>query len=88
MMRLASRSNLSLQVPEGEEDGIVTHRVESRSTTAFLPPVLSKIVDLHPLTWLGFEEDCIMTACSDGHLRTWERPREDAGEEKPSEGST
>jgi hypothetical protein len=26
----------------------------------------AKKVDEHPLSWLGFEEDCIMTACDGG----------------------
>jgi hypothetical protein len=26
----------------------------------------SKKIDNHPLSWLEFQEDCIMTACKDG----------------------
>lgn len=29
----------------------------------------TKKVDEHPLCWLGFEEDCIMTSCSNGECR-------------------
>jgi hypothetical protein len=29
----------------------------------------AKTVDEHPLCWLGFEEDCIMTSCSNGECR-------------------
>ena len=29
----------------------------------------AKKVDEHPLCWLGFEEDCIMTSCSNGECR-------------------
>ena len=28
----------------------------------------SKTIDDHPLCWLGFEEDCIMTSCQDGEF--------------------
>lgn len=31
--------------------------------------VQAKKVDEHPLCWLGFEEDCIMTSCSNGECR-------------------
>jgi hypothetical protein len=36
----------------------------------------SKIVDDDPMSWLGFEEDCIITACAHGHVRRWDRPQE------------
>lgn len=36
----------------------------------------NKIVDEDPMSWLGFEEDCILTACAEGHIRIWNRPRE------------
>jgi len=36
----------------------------------------SKVVDDHPMSWLGFEEYCIMTACTEGHVRTWTRPQD------------
>jgi hypothetical protein len=26
----------------------------------------AKIIDDHPLCWLGFEEDCIITSCQEG----------------------
>jgi hypothetical protein len=60
----------------------VVHPVEARARTAMLPPVLvssglrrghvaanrlqAKSVDEHPLCWLGFEEDCIITSCKNG----------------------
>ncbi|KAI9827878.1 MAG: hypothetical protein M1826_006184 [Phylliscum demangeonii] len=69
--RLRSGSNTT-SAPTVEVD----HPVEARSQTARLPPVLAKIVDPHPLTWLDFQEDCIITACQDGHIRTWDRPQE------------
>ncbi|KAL8779621.1 MAG: hypothetical protein Q9194_001364, partial [Teloschistes cf. exilis] len=41
-----------------------------------LPPVMSKIIDEDPMSWLGFEEDNIITACANGHIRLWSRPDE------------
>ncbi|KAF1850346.1 WD40 repeat-like protein [Cucurbitaria berberidis CBS 394.84] len=74
--RLRSSSNLtSGSLPDEEE---VVHPVESRAHTAMLPPVLAKAIDEHPLCWLGFEEDCIITSCKNGHIRTWDRPKEGA----------
>ena len=58
---------------EQEEDDTVVevvHAVDSKATTAVLPPVLSKIADPHPMSWLGFEEGCILTSCQDGTLRS------------------
>ena len=55
----------------GVEDGHqaeAVHAVDSMRSTAVLPPVMSKIVDEHPLSWLGFEEHCIITACKDGEF--------------------
>jgi catabolite repression protein CreC len=67
--RLRSNSSLT-QVDgvdgEGGEGGEVVHAVDSMRSTAVLPPVLSKQVDDHPLTWVGFEEHCIITSCKDG----------------------
>lgn len=42
------------------------HPVEPRASTAMLPPVLSKVVDVDPLAWLEFTEDAIMTSCKSG----------------------
>jgi hypothetical protein len=36
----------------------------------------SKVVGTDPICWLGFQEDCIMTSSLEGHIRTWDRPRE------------
>lgn len=72
--RLRSNSSLTTQ-PDGISDGQtapqedgegVLHSVEPRASTAVLPPVMSKQVDNHPLSWLGFEERCIITSCKDG----------------------
>lgn len=57
------RSNSSLTMSSAGADDSVEHAVESRLVTANLPPVLSKIVDDDPLSWLGFQEDCIITSC-------------------------
>jgi len=55
----------------------VRHGVEARGNVAMMPPVLSKEIDAHGLSWIAFEQDCIMTACKEGHIRTWDRPTED-----------
>ncbi|KAF2472563.1 WD40 repeat-like protein [Lindgomyces ingoldianus] len=83
------RSNSNLTTASLDEDEIV-HPVEPRARTAILPPVMAKKADDHPLCWLGFEEDCIITSCSNGHIRTWDRPKEGAGsdDDEPSTTST
>ncbi|KAE8392164.1 hypothetical protein BDV23DRAFT_181810 [Aspergillus alliaceus] len=57
-------------------DSAVRHPVEPRVRTALLPPIMSKIVGDDPICWLGFQEDSIMTSSLEGHIRTWDRPRE------------
>lgn len=50
-------------------NGLVTpHAVEPRASTAMLPPVLTKVVDADPLSWLEFTEEAIMTSCKSGML--------------------
>ncbi|KAI4172749.1 MAG: hypothetical protein LQ343_003341 [Gyalolechia ehrenbergii] len=71
-MRFRSNSNLTADSVDGE--GLLEHPVESRTRTAELPPVM--IIDEDPMSWLGFEEDCIITACAHGHIRLWTRPQE------------
>lgn len=61
-MRFRSNSNLTA-TDEGDQ---VTHTVDSKASTAILPPVMSTLADEHPLSWVGFEEHCIITACRDG----------------------
>lgn len=65
--RFRSSSNLT-QVPTADsiKDGEVIHPVEPKVSTAALPPVMSKSIDEHPLCWLGFEADSIITSCKDG----------------------
>ncbi|BCS16039.1 hypothetical protein ALUC_80246A [Aspergillus luchuensis] len=57
-------------------DPTVRHPVEPRARTALLPPIMSKVVGEDPICWLGFQEDSIMTSSLEGHIRTWDRPRE------------
>jgi len=72
--RMRSKSNLSTQPDEsmngsGGNDGQArVHPVDSKAGTANLPPVMSKIVDKHPLSWLEFQENCIITSCENGEL--------------------
>lgn len=81
--RLRSESNRSqgVQLPtdeEEEEPEFINHPIDPRNRIAQLPPVMAKAVDTHPLCGLAFEQDCIITTCQDGHVRTWDRPRQDA----------
>jgi len=72
--RMRSKSNLSTQPDDsvngtGGNDGQArVHPVDSKAATANLPPVMSKIVDKHPLSWLEFQENCIITSCENGEL--------------------
>ncbi|KAI0888256.1 WD40 repeat-like protein [Annulohypoxylon maeteangense] len=42
------------------EENAINHPVEPRSRTAILPPVLTKVADKHPLSWIEFTEDAIV----------------------------
>lgn len=72
--RMRSKSNLSTQPDDslnggeanGAAQGARVHGVDSKASTATLPPVMNKVVDSHPLSWLGFQENCIITACDNG----------------------
>ncbi|KAM0355920.1 hypothetical protein ACHAPU_000309 [Fusarium lateritium] len=68
--RLRSNSNLETE----DEDMAIAHAVEPRARIPMLPPVLNKSIDTHPMCWLDFTEDAIITSCKSGHLRTWLRP--------------
>ena len=62
----------SAEVEDGEGDAEqILHPVEPRARTAQLPPVMARCVDNHGLSWLGFEEDAIVTACRDGEFDTF-----------------
>ncbi|KFY30852.1 hypothetical protein V493_01621 [Pseudogymnoascus sp. VKM F-4281 (FW-2241)] len=79
--RVRSDSNISTETDEGLKTG---HPVEPKSRVAILPPVLSKSIDADPLCWLTFTEESIITSCKTGHIRTWSRPSDAAGNpEKP-----
>lgn len=89
--RLRSSSNRSQNAQsEGEEDApeYINHPIEPRARTAQLPPVMVKAVDTHPLCGLAFEQDCIITSCTDGHVRTWDRPTLDANASRIDLSST
>ncbi|KAG8631154.1 hypothetical protein KVT40_000294 [Elsinoe batatas] len=75
------RPTIDTQNLEPAESNGLVHDVDPRGSTAVLPPVMSKQVDDHPMSWLGFEEDFIITVCHDGHIRTWDRPKEGAQDE-------
>lgn len=73
-MRSESNRSQSLHLEEEEEPVFINHPIEPRSRTAQLPPVMVKTVDPHPVCGLAFEQDCIITTCLEGHVRTWDRP--------------
>ncbi|KAL7622342.1 hypothetical protein AAE478_007846 [Parahypoxylon ruwenzoriense] len=68
------RSDSIVSALDGEEENAINHPVEPRSRTAILPPVLTKVADKHPLSWIEFTEDAVITSCKTGHIRTWSRP--------------
>ncbi|KAG5756041.1 hypothetical protein H9Q70_001346 [Fusarium xylarioides] len=68
--RLRSNSNLDTE----DEEMAIAHPVEPRARIPMLPPVLNKSIDTHPVCWLDFTENAIMTSCKSGHMRTWLRP--------------
>lgn len=80
--RMRSKSNTSTQPDESvngtAENGIDgqprVHPVSSKAGTPSLPPVMSKVVDKHPVSWLEFTEKCIITACDNGEFQ-FEKPR-------------
>jgi hypothetical protein len=52
---------------------MVSHRRRIRLATLpseLMAKLQSKKIDTHPLSWLEFQEDCIMTACKDGKCLT------------------
>ncbi|KAI1148919.1 WD40-repeat-containing domain protein [Nemania diffusa] len=63
----------------------INYPVEPRSNVAILPPVLTKIADKDPLSWITFTEESIMTSCKTGHIRTWSRPSDSLTQ--PNEGT-
>ncbi|KAF6840203.1 catabolite repression protein crec [Colletotrichum plurivorum] len=79
------RSNSTLSGGAVDEEGAIVHPVEPRARIAMLPPVSSKALDTHPLCWLEFTEEAIITSCKSGHIRTWNRPTDAPG---PAEGAS
>ncbi|KAI0438235.1 WD40-repeat-containing domain protein [Xylaria telfairii] len=69
------RPGSTVSIVDGDEAKIsINYAVEPRSNVAILPPVLTKIADKDPLSWITFTEESIMTSCKTGHIRTWSRP--------------
>jgi WD40 repeat protein len=75
--RMRSKSNLSTQPDEsvngtgggsGNDGAARVHGVDTKASRPTLPPVMSKIVDKHPVSWLEFQENCIITACDNGEF--------------------
>ncbi|KAK6354810.1 hypothetical protein TWF696_003942 [Orbilia brochopaga] len=58
-----------------DDDGVVYHPVEPRARTSNLLAIMSKVVDVDPLCQLEFRDDCIITTCREGHIKTWDRPK-------------
>nr|OQO31838.1 hypothetical protein B0A51_00740 [Rachicladosporium sp. CCFEE 5018] len=69
---------------EAEPEEVVQVAVQGKASVSTLPPVMSKIVDEHPVAWLGFEEGCIITSCDSAHIREWDRPKEGPQEDTAS----
>ncbi|KAK2761730.1 ERMES complex Ca(2+)-binding regulatory GTPase gem1 [Arachnomyces sp. PD_36] len=75
--RLRSDSD---RTEKADDPNDVCHAVEPRAMTAQLPPVMSKVVGSDPICGIHFLEDSIMTSSLEGHIRTWDRPREGMNE--------
>ncbi|KAH8684747.1 catabolite repression protein-like protein creC [Tricladium varicosporioides] len=75
--RLRSNSAVSAEV---DDEHIIDHPVVPRASTAMLPPVMSKVIDVDPLCWVEFTSESIITSCKSGHIRTWDRPRDGTNE--------
>ncbi|EGX54316.1 hypothetical protein TWF173_006237 [Orbilia oligospora] len=71
----AGRLRSESVVSKVDDDGVVHHPVEPRARTSNLPAIMSKVVDVDPLCQLEFREDCIITTCREGHVKTWDRPK-------------
>ena len=92
---MASRTSLKrslesshFQPDEEEDEESLVHPVLYRAEVAVLPPIFSKKIDEDRLSWIGFFEDSIITACASGHIRTYSRPKtEDQSEHGSSESN-
>lgn len=82
-LRLRSTTSLATNGTGGDEDadtrGFMDHQVESRQVVPELVPVFNEVVDDDPMSDIVFTEDCIITACSEGHVKTWDRPKAKRG---------
>lgn len=63
--KIMSQESLA-HVDSNEEEVQIVHAVEPRARAPVLPPVMARSVDDHALSWLGFEDDAIVTCCRDG----------------------
>lgn len=70
------RSDSVVSAADGDEENRINHPVEPLSRTAILPPVLTKIADKDPLSWIEFTEEAIMTSCKTGKSTNPERSNE------------
>ncbi|KAF3917847.1 hypothetical protein ABW20_dc0106026 [Dactylellina cionopaga] len=71
----AGRLRSESVVSKMDDDGAIHHPVEPRARTSNLPAIMSKVVDVDALCQLEFREDCIITTCREGHIKTWDRPK-------------
>jgi len=82
-LRLMSTSSLGASGNSGEDlkngQGFMEHNVESRKVVPELVPVFNEVIDDDPMSYIIFREDCIVTACAEGHVRTWDRPKVKSG---------
>ena len=78
-LRLRSTTSLITNATNGEDEaddqGLMEHEVESRKVVPELVPVFNEVIDEDPMSYIVFREDCIVTACAEGHVRTWDRPK-------------
>jgi len=63
--RIRASSTISAADGDGTKVNI-NYPVEPRSNVAILPPVLTKVADKDPLSWITFTENSIMTSCKSG----------------------
>lgn len=80
---LSSLSLAQAQEDQDPEPEFIWHEYQSPRVTPTLPPIMSKEVDTHPLCSIAFEQDSIIVACEDGHVRQWERPGRELGVSMP-----
>jgi hypothetical protein len=63
------RAGSVISAVDGDDERInINYPVEPRSNVAILPPVLTKVADKDPLSWITFTEDSIVTSCKTGEF--------------------